>query len=315
MEENKWNADIYTPNRPKRNDTRSSSHRNRYPRLDSSYIDDATLNAMITNGMLDALGPVHFAEFRASTRQAMAPTNSNVTNGWTPECRFEWRINSSYTNQAFQDKEDNTKFKNLQKDQLAELAQKEISSKKDSRFLLQKLIMEEDGSSTDPAIASQRQESIMQWFDRAVERELQRRRDTSLNGNLPTGLAETIMPAKDLNLPKSLIDKMAEATASRIETVSQMSMIPDTELSDVVDKFAKAEAMCAFAGAVKAAEAAAEAAPPELAEEAALASARIYQSELNATEIKEEFSGIRPMEVIGYIGVTKPKHPVKSEKK
>ncbi|XP_072384104.1 uncharacterized protein [Diabrotica undecimpunctata] len=312
MEDNKWNADIYTPNRPKRNDTRSSSHRNRYPRLDSSYIDDATLNAMITNGMLDALGPVHFAEFRASTRQAMAPTNSNVTNGWTPECRFEWRINSSYTNQ---DKEDNTKFKNFQKDQLAELAQKEIYPKKDSRFLLQKLIMEEDGSSTDPAIASQRQESIMQWFDRAVERELLRRRDTSLNGNLPTGLAETIMPAKDLNLPKSLIDKMAEATASRIETVSQMSMIPDTELSDVVDKFAKAEAMCAFAGAVKAAEAAAEAAPPELAEEAALASARIYQSELNATEIKEEFSGIRPMEVIGYIGVTKPKYPVKSEKK
>uniref|UniRef100_A0A6P7GK22 Uncharacterized protein LOC114343387 n=1 Tax=Diabrotica virgifera virgifera TaxID=50390 RepID=A0A6P7GK22_DIAVI len=193
--------------------------------------------------------------FRASTRQAMTPTNSNATNGWTPECRFEWRLNSSYTNQ---DKEENTKFQNLQKDQLAELAQKEISPKKDTRFLLQKLIMEEDGSPTDPTIASQRQESIMQWFDRAVEKELQRRRDTSLNGNLPTGLAETIMPAKDLNLPKSLIDKMAEATASRIETVSQMSMIPDTELSDVVDKFAKAEAMCAFAGAVKAAEAAAE---------------------------------------------------------
>ncbi|CAH1994014.1 unnamed protein product [Acanthoscelides obtectus] len=37
-----------------------------------------------------------------------------------------------------------------------------------------------------------------------------------------------------------------------------MRMTPDTELTEAADKYAKAEAMCAFAGAVRAAEAAAE---------------------------------------------------------
>lgn len=54
------------------------------------------------------------------------------------------------------------------------------------------------------------------------------------------------------------MERMSEASASRIEITTQMTMQPDTELTDAVDKYAKAEAMCAFAGAVKAAEAAAE---------------------------------------------------------
>lgn len=54
------------------------------------------------------------------------------------------------------------------------------------------------------------------------------------------------------------MDQMSEASASRIEISSQMRMQPDTELTEAVDKLAKAEAMCSFAGAVKAAEAAAE---------------------------------------------------------
>lgn len=63
---------------------------------------------------------------------------------------------------------------------------------------------------------------------------------------------------KDLDISKTLMDQISEASASRIEIASQMRMEPDSELTEAVDKLAKAEAMCSFAGAVKAAEAAAE---------------------------------------------------------
>lgn len=88
-------------------------------------------------------------------------------------------------------------------------------------------------------------------------------------------------------------------------------MICFVELTDAVDKFAKAEAMCAFAGAVKAAEAAAVAAPPELIEAAALASAKGFQTDLKATGVHAELHGVRPIEVVGYVGVTKPKYPTR----
>ncbi|XP_056631215.1 uncharacterized protein LOC130441519 [Diorhabda sublineata] len=279
-----------------------------------TYIDEVTLNAMITTGMMEALGPLHFTQFRVPNRQLVSETNSadaievDYRVGWMPK-------NMKLSSDKKEINEEGTKFKCIDKDLLAEFLRDEEPPKKDPRFLLPKLIMAEGESPKDKNIADQRQESIMQWFDRTVESELKRRKDISSNENIPSGLTDTIMPAKELNFQKSVVEKMAEASASRIETISQMSMIPDTELQDVVDKYAKAEAMCTFAGAVKAAEAAAEAAPPELAEEAALASARIYQSEMNGNEISEQIQGIRPMQVIGYIGVTKPKYPVRPEKK
>lgn len=57
------------------------------------------------------------------------------------------------------------------------------------------------------------------------------------------------------------------------------------------------------------------AAPPGLAEEAAVASARIFQTEVETTsEIREDIAGIKPIEVVGYVGITKPKHPAKPYK-
>lgn len=92
-------------------------------------------------------------------------------------------------------------------------------------------------------------------FDRAVEKELLKRKEET-----PKEVAafDEVPGVKTLPVPKIILDKMAEASASRLEIVSQMKMEPDTELTDAVEKYAKAEAMCAFAGAVKAAEAAAE---------------------------------------------------------
>lgn len=57
------------------------------------------------------------------------------------------------------------------------------------------------------------------------------------------------------------------------------------------------------------------AAPPELAEEAAVASARIFQTEVETTSmIQEDVGGSKPIEVVGYVGITKPKYPAKPSK-
>lgn len=96
-------------------------------------------------------------------------------------------------------------------------------------------------------------------FDRAVEKELSKVKTPSTAQTVPA-FPECMKTLSGLNLnyPQSIIDKMAEASASQIEIIADMAMEPDTELTDAVEKLAKAEAMCAFAGAVKAAEEAAE---------------------------------------------------------
>lgn len=104
-----------------------------------------------------------------------------------------------------------------------------------------------------------------------------------------------------------------EGGASGVEIMSDLTSTVDTELSDAVLKFAKAEAIVAFEGAVRAAERAAAEAPPELAEEAAAAGARGYQAELTGV-VRDKVPGDRPIEVIGYVGITKPKNPRQSKR-
>lgn len=104
--------------------------------------------------------------------------------------------------------------------------------------------------------------------------------------------------------------EMIDASASGIELVGLLRGEQNTELYEACDKLAKAQAMDLFKGAVKAAEEAAANAPPEYAEEAAAAGARGYQAELT-TVVQERIPGLRPMEVIGYVGVTRPRIPKK----
>ncbi|CAH1103881.1 unnamed protein product [Psylliodes chrysocephalus] len=319
-ENNNWNnMSRVVASRAKRGDSsRTGSHRNRPPRVNPgnvtrnpTYIDDVTLNAMITSGMMEALAPVHFAQFRVPIRQPIEP-NQNEAAAAQIDYRLGWIPKNLNLSSIEKGKEGSSKFKSPEKDRLAEILKDEEPPKKDPRFLLPRLIMEES-EQIDETIKKKRQETIMQWFDRAVEKELSKVKTPSTAQTVPA-FPECMKTLSGLNLnyPQSIIDKMAEASASQIEIIADMAMEPDTELTDAVEKLAKAEAMCAFAGAVKAAEEAAEAAPPGFAEEAALASARIFQSEITATEIREHVQGNTPMEVIGYIGITKPKNPVKS---
>lgn len=117
------------------------------------------------------------------------------------------------------------------------------------------------------------------------------------------------MPTRMSVDTKGLLNpEFVKASASGIDINAQLRGEQTNELLDAVDKLAVAQAMEEFEGAVKAAEQAAAQAPPEYAEEAAVAGARGFQAQLTST-VKETFDGVKPIEVVGYVGVTRPKQP------
>ncbi|GJQ74994.1 hypothetical protein Trydic_g9616 [Trypoxylus dichotomus] len=145
----------------------------------------------------------------------------------------------------------------------------------------------------------EKHESLLQWFDKACEEELHKRR------------YETFSPTLDIIGQHGLgHPHVAQSSVSGIDIACRLRSEQDTDLLEAVEKFAKAEAMVAFEGAVRAAENAAASVLPEYAEEAAVAGARSFQAELT-TVVKETVPGIRPIEVVGYVGVTKPRRPKK----
>lgn len=103
---------------------------------------------------------------------------------------------------------------------------------------------------------------------------------------------------------------IVRSSTSGIDITGKLRSEQDTDLLEAVEKLAKAEAMVAFEGAVKAAENAAASVLPEYAEEAACAGARSFQAELTSV-VKETVPGVRPIEVVGYVGITRPRRPKK----
>ncbi|CAH0561301.1 unnamed protein product [Brassicogethes aeneus] len=174
----------------------------------------------------------------------------------------------------------------------------------DPRFLIKNLPM--DTENEDPEVNKKQKETIMEWFDRNVEKELQKRHESVADaGNNPEDMK---VPKKGLPVTDEYMSRMAESGASGIEVETKFRMEKDSEMAAAVDKLAMAEAMISFAGAVKAAEAAVEMAPPEKAEEAAVEGVKLFhQANTHVNAAKENMKGIKPVEIIGYIGVTKPK--------
>nr|CAD7604205.1 unnamed protein product [Timema genevievae] len=98
---------------------------------------------------------------------------------------------------------------------------------------------------------------------------------------------------------------LSRSSMSTIDIQRGMNYERDSQFIEAVDKLIQAEQASRFQGAVRAAEAAAAAAPPELAEEAAAAGAREYQTDVVET-ICRKLPGERPIQLVGYIGVTRP---------
>lgn len=134
-------------------------------------------------------------------------------------------------------------------------------------------------------------------FDRTCERELMKRNTQNLH-NLD------ISQMRGLSRPENI----TASSISGLELADMLDTHQTTEILEACDKLAKAQAIDSFKGAVRAAEEAAANAPPEYAEEAAAAGARGYQAELTSV-VQEKIPGLKPMEVIGYVGVTRPKKP------
>ncbi|CAG9861694.1 unnamed protein product [Phyllotreta striolata] len=187
-ENNNWNnMSRAAPSRAKRGDSaRSNYHRNRPSRVNpvnaarsQAYIDDITFNAMITSGMMGVLAPVHFTQFRVPVRQTSEPNQNDVPGAQQIDYRLGWipkNLNLSSISNNEKGKAGPSKFKSTDKELLAELLKDEGPPKKDSRFLLPKLNVEESDKA-DENVRTKKKETVMQWFDKVVESELSKRKN------------------------------------------------------------------------------------------------------------------------------------------
>ncbi|EFA02774.2 uncharacterized protein LOC103312754 [Tribolium castaneum] len=236
------------------------------------YLDDETLHRMI-----ESFGPIEYSQFAAT----VGSPEGFDQDLWQSE---QWE--SGPSRRKSRSPRDTT-------DQNYLLSQSQISEE------------------TNPQAAEAQHQSLIEWFDRSVEKELQKRRDSGGPNTSPLDPAMAPLKAKHaLNLSKGTAERMAETSASRVEIAARLQTDFTTELTDAVEKFAKAESMSHYTEALQAAEEAAQNAPPELMEQAAAAEARRIQTELS--QVKETIPGVRPIEVVGYVGITKPVHPKRS---
>lgn len=139
-------------------------------------------------------------------------------------------------------------------------------------------------------------------FDKNVEKELEKHEETS---SVESFIDPTIKPKS----PRNVSPRLLQTSTSGIDIAGKLRTEPDTELSEAVEKLARAEATFHFVGAVRAAEAAAAAVSPEYAEEAAAAGARDFHAEvtdvLRNTTLGED--GNEVIQLVGYMGITRPK--------
>lgn len=105
--------------------------------------------------------------------------------------------------------------------------------------------------------------------------------------------------------PLKSVSKTLASSMSNADIADELRVQHDNELTEAIDKLIRAEEASRFTEMMIAAEAAVAAAPPEFAEEAALAVTRDYHTE-KVTPIKEgQVRGETLIEVVGYVAYTK----------
>ncbi|XP_044255209.1 uncharacterized protein LOC123005491 [Tribolium madens] len=245
------------------------------------YLDDETLHRMI-----ESFGPIEYSQFAATVSSPEGFANLSDQDPWQLEQQWSGQESTSRRKSR---------------------SPRDASYNTDQNYLLSQSQISEE---SNIQAAEAQHESLIEWFDRSVEKELRKRRDSGGPSTSPLDPAMAPLKAKHaLNLSKGTAERMAETSASRVEIAARLETDFTTELTDAVEKFAKAESMSHYAEALQAAEEAAQNAPPELMEQAAAAEARRIQTQLS--KVKETIPGVRPIEVVGYVGITKPYHPKK----
>lgn len=112
--------------------------------------------------------------------------------------------------------------------------------------------------------------------------------------------------SQDGRRPVKSVSRNLAGSITGFDIAESIGLQHDNELAEAVEKLIKAEETTRFTELVVAAEAAVAAAPPELAEEAALAVAHEYQTQ-NLSVIQEEIPGDTVIEVLGYVGIRRRK--------
>ncbi|KAL0269496.1 UNVERIFIED_CONTAM: hypothetical protein PYX00_007205 [Menopon gallinae] len=166
-----------------------------------------------------------------------------------------------------------------------------------------------------------KRKSPLQKFDEIVTRELMSRKvedDESIctfegvqkwQTNLEYSNS-SVMPSnrKLMNFDTSMSKTALQNAEKELKDTSKdPSELENCALMDAIERLVQAQASCRFDAAVKAAEAAASSVPIELAEEVAITCAKDYQSQI-IDIVNEKVAGRdgnKPMEIIGYIGITK----------
>ncbi|XP_063227172.1 uncharacterized protein LOC134533570 [Bacillus rossius redtenbacheri] len=141
--------------------------------------------------------------------------------------------------------------------------------------------------------------SVIKAFDKAVLEELKLRDLETDNMLNITGCTQT-----------AGCYPMEESLGTAIKSSLSLNLAPhttpvrDTQLHEAVDNLVKAELLCKYHAAFQAAQAAAESAPLDQAEEAAVTRAKEFTVEF-VPAIKEPVVSEQPVKLLGYIGYTR----------
>lgn len=79
-----------------------------------------------------------------------------------------------------------------------------------------------------------RRESLIQWFDRSVEKELKKHKETSIGAGIQyTGPVPNMDETPELNLSRGTLERLSGATASQVEICFDLRQQPDTGIPDI----------------------------------------------------------------------------------
>lgn len=79
-----------------------------------------------------------------------------------------------------------------------------------------------------------RRESLIHWFDRSVEKELKKLKETSFGAGIQyTGPVPNMDETPELNLSRGTLERLSGATASQVEICFDLRQQPDTGIPNI----------------------------------------------------------------------------------
>lgn len=103
--------------------------------------------------------------------------------------------------------------------------------KVDSRLLLAKMLVDENSFPDKQKVFEDKQDTIIEWFDKTIEYELKKRKERSTTD--PSPEFKPIVPDKTLQESEEINTEMSQVSSSQTEIVSQLIMKLEAELQQI----------------------------------------------------------------------------------